>query len=408
MDDCRGNHSKVRVTQLVLYLAIFVAMPMLTFLVGRSVDGYLGLPVFPPLPWNLVVGLGVFLGGLWLGLRSTMLLYGLGGGLPWGEVKEEAKTSRLVTSGVYAYTRNPMILGYTLLPFGMGVMFQSPGMALTISPFVLVANVLIVKLVEEPNLVARFGEDYIRYRERTPILIPKLRTLYSSTLNSVKGREVQLLYLFISLVGLIILTRLAFSKSAQEILSWQTHLVGAIFTTICLFGFVVAVFPRSLRGISHGSVSNPHWKGHHPNCERFSNHLIWIKERPYCAGCTGLALGAALSIIGSVLYFVLGVFPLDTEAVFWLGVCVVALGLAQHFVDLGSPHLHLVLNVGLVYGSFLLAASLNVMGASLYVEAYHLGLVVLWVASRISLSQEEHTRICRSCGLGCGYGYSLS
>jgi len=173
LGDERGDHVQVKATQLVPYLAIFIVMPSVTFLVGRTLDSHLGLPRYPPLPWNLVVGLGMFLGGLWLGLKSTRLLYSLGGGLPWGEARAEAKTSRLVTSGVYAYTRNPMIIGYTVLPFGMGVMFQSPGMALSISPFVLVANVLIVKLVEEPNLVARFGEEYLRYRELTPFLVPR-------------------------------------------------------------------------------------------------------------------------------------------------------------------------------------------------------------------------------------------
>jgi hypothetical protein len=131
-----------------------------------------------------------------------------------------------------------------------------------------------------------------------------------------------------------------------------------------------------------------------------------LQGKPLCAGCTGLALGAALSVVGSVLYFFFGVFPLDPEVALWLGASMVALGLVQHFVDLGSPHLHLALNVALVCGSFMLAASLNAMGVSFFVEAYHLGLVFLWVASRIRVSQEEHVLVCRSCGLGCGHGYN--
>jgi len=402
-----GNHVQVKAAQLASYLTIFVVMPTVTFLVGRIVDSRLGLPRYPPMPWNLIVGLVVFLGGLWLGLKSTRLLYSLGGGLPWGEARKEAKTSRLVTSGVYAYIRNPMIIGYTLLPFGMGVMFQSPGMALSISPLVLVANVVIVKLVEEPNLVERFGEEYIQYRARTPFLFPRPGALYRSLLSSAEGREAQLLYLGLSLAGLIIITRLAFSSSVPPLFfPGQTLLTGAAFIAICLFGFVAAVSPRSLRGLGHGSGSNPRVRGHHPDCEKFSNHVVWISGKPYCAGCTGLALGAALSALGAALYFFFGVFLLDPEAAFWLGASMVSLGLAQHFVDLGSPHLHMALNVALVCGSFMLAASLNVMGVSFYVEAYHLGLVVFWVAARIRVSQEEHALVCRSCGLGCGHGFN--
>jgi hypothetical protein len=225
--------------------------------------------------------------------------------------------------------------------------------------------------------------------------------------SSNRERGTQLLYLSLSLIGLIILTTLAFRGSLSPLLlPWQTRFIGAVFMAVCLFGFVAAVSPRSLRGFGHGSEPNPHVRGHHPDCEKFRNHVVWIWGRPYCAGCTGLALGAALSILGSGLYFFLGVFPFNPGTVFWLGALMVTMGLAQHFIDLGSPYLHLFLNVILVCGSFMLAASMDAMGVSFYVEAYHLGLVVFWVASRIRLSQEEHAIICRSCGLGCGHGFS--
>lgn len=215
-----------------------------------------------------------------------------------------------------------------------------------------------------------------------------------------------MLYLGLSLAGLIILTRLAFIDVPPVFFSGQTRLTGAVFIAVCLFGLVAALSPSSLRGLRHGSVSNPLIRGHHPDCEKFSNHVLWISGKPYCAGCTGLALGAALSVVGSALYFFFGVFLLDAEVAFWLGALMVALGLVQHFVDLGSSHLHMALNVALVCGSFMLAASLNAMGVSFYVEAYHLGLAVFWVASRIRVSQEEHIRVCASCGFGCGHGFN--
>jgi uncharacterized membrane-anchored protein YitT (DUF2179 family) len=109
--------------------------------------------------------------------------------------------------------------------------------------------------------------------------------------------------------------------------------------------------------------------------------------------------------MGSVLYFFLGLHLFMPEAVFWLGVASVALGLTQHFIDLDSPHVHLLLNVALVCGSFMLASSLDAMRASFYVEAYHLGLVVFWVATRIRVSQEEHLLVCSACGLECDKGF---
>lgn len=396
---------QVKVPQLAIYLTIFVAAPLLTFLVGGAVDRALSLPLFPPFPWNLPAGLSVFLFGLWLGLKSTRLLYSVGDGLPWGEARSEDRTRKLVTTGVYAYTRNPMVIGYSLLPVGLGLMFQSPGMTVSISPIVFIVNILIVKLREEPNLKARFGAEYIRYVEKTPFLFPRPGSLIRALSSNLNGRETQLLFISISLAGLMILARLPFIDGVPQIsFPFQTEITGTLFIAVCVLGLVAAVSPRSLRGLGHGSSSS-RTVGHHPDCERFRGHVVWYNGHPLCAGCSGLALGALIGIIGSVLYFFLGFHPFTPEVVFWLGAASVALGLTQHFIDLDSPHVHLLLNVALVCGSFMLASSLDAMGASFYVEAYHLGLVVFWVATRIRVSQEEHILVCSACGLECDMGF---
>jgi protein-S-isoprenylcysteine O-methyltransferase Ste14 len=64
-----------------------------------------------------------------------------------------------------------MVLGYSLLPCGMGLMFRSLGMAFIVPAVVLVINIILVKAVEEPNLEKRFGETYREYKAKTPFLI---------------------------------------------------------------------------------------------------------------------------------------------------------------------------------------------------------------------------------------------
>lgn len=170
-----GGAPRIDRRQLSTYLLIFVIAPVLTYVIGRWIDAYFSLPAFPPFPYNLSIGLGVFFSGLAIGIKSTRQLYSEGLGLPWGEVLRETQTTSLVTTGLYAYTRNPMVLGYSILPCGMGIMFRSPGMAFPVSAFVLLVNVVIVKTREEPNLEERFGEEYREYRRRTPFLIPRTR-----------------------------------------------------------------------------------------------------------------------------------------------------------------------------------------------------------------------------------------
>ncbi len=393
--------------QLALYLLIFVAMPVITYVAGRQVDAVLSLQSYPPFPWNLYMGVSVFIFGLGVGLRSTRLLYRHGGGLPWGEAVEDAKTSRLVTSGVYAYTRNPMVLGYSTLPLAMGVLLQSPGMALSITPLVLLLNVAIVKLREEPDLEERFGDEYRRYKERTPFLVPDPGELYRGFVrHGLAGRRTQILYVSIGLVLLVFLGLLAFSPSTPMITFADQNLVtGSLFILVCTAGLVAAAAPWRLNGLGHDANLKPRLVGHHPDCPEFRGHVLRVNGRALCAGCTGLALGAASAIVGGFLCFFGGFSVGDPVTVFYAGALLVALGLVQHFIDMGSPLFHLVLNVSLVFGAFMLTASLMEMGVSFLVEAYLMASVLFWVAARIRVSQEEHVRACSRCAEPCPDGY---
>jgi protein-S-isoprenylcysteine O-methyltransferase Ste14 len=175
--------------QLVTYLAIFVVVPILTYLIGERLDELLSLPAFPPFPANLLIGFAVFYVGLSIGIKSTKVLYREGMGLPWGEARKKVQSSRLVVTGPYAYTRNPMILGYSMLPCGMGFMFRSPGMFTAIPLAVALINIVIVKIREEPSLETRFGQEFLNYKESTPFLIPGPRDLVNLVMESYLGKS---------------------------------------------------------------------------------------------------------------------------------------------------------------------------------------------------------------------------
>jgi len=85
-----------------------------------------------------------------------------------------APTEHLVVGGAYRYVRNPMYLavgsviaGQALL-LGRAVLFGYLAVfALTVAAF--------VHGYEEPTLEARYGEEYVAYRERVPRWIPVFR-----------------------------------------------------------------------------------------------------------------------------------------------------------------------------------------------------------------------------------------
>lgn len=72
---------------------------------------------------------------------------------------------KLVTHGVYRYSRNPQVVGWFLLYTGIALCGRS-GAALLIAGMFLLTFVPWI-LAEERALERRFGDDYRRYREQT-------------------------------------------------------------------------------------------------------------------------------------------------------------------------------------------------------------------------------------------------
>ena len=40
---------------------------------------------------------------------------------------------------------------------------------------------------------------------------------------------------------------------------------------------------------------------HHPHCDRHIHHLIWVKGRPLCLGCTSMAIGVPIGLAVAAL-----------------------------------------------------------------------------------------------------------
>jgi len=73
--------------------------------------------------------------------------------------------SRLVTNGIYNWTRNPMYLGMALLYCGLAIVFDSL-FALVLLPVVLVVIQTQVIAREETYLERAFGDQYRAYKMR--------------------------------------------------------------------------------------------------------------------------------------------------------------------------------------------------------------------------------------------------
>ena len=72
-------------------------------------------------------------------------------------------SSKVVRSGLYAYSRNPIYLGWFLLIAGIGLRNASL-LVLVVAVTMLLLLYWAVIVEEEAYLEKRFGEEYLRYK----------------------------------------------------------------------------------------------------------------------------------------------------------------------------------------------------------------------------------------------------
>jgi protein-S-isoprenylcysteine O-methyltransferase Ste14 len=75
------------------------------------------------------------------------------------------KSSALVTTGLYRYSRNPMYLGLLCILFGWALYLGSISQLLLLPFFVLTLNKMQIEQ-EEKILSEKFGQSYIDYQRR--------------------------------------------------------------------------------------------------------------------------------------------------------------------------------------------------------------------------------------------------
>jgi protein-S-isoprenylcysteine O-methyltransferase Ste14 len=120
---------------------------------------------WPAVPGAVLIAAGL---ALWAWTVTLFARIGKGTLAPWDP------TQRLVVHGPYRHVRNPMISGVIAILLGEAALLGSwTLLAWALAFFAL--NATYIPLVEEPGLVRRFGDDYLRYRENVPRWLPRPR-----------------------------------------------------------------------------------------------------------------------------------------------------------------------------------------------------------------------------------------
>jgi protein-S-isoprenylcysteine O-methyltransferase Ste14 len=75
------------------------------------------------------------------------------------------KTVRLVTRGIYRFTRNPMYLGFILMLLGLAFFVGTPPFYLAAGAYFVLINWVFCPY-EEAKLTGTFGQEFLNYKAR--------------------------------------------------------------------------------------------------------------------------------------------------------------------------------------------------------------------------------------------------
>ena len=158
---------KTRIVLTPIGVALFGAFTVLFVLAAIIVDRLLYMPDLLPEGARLPVSLPLIAAGISIAAWSAFQFIKVKGTpVPFNP------PPKLVKTGPYRFVRNPMLTGVFLLLFGIGFAVNSISMVVFFTPLYVLINVWELKNIEEPELVKRLGDEYIKYHRNTPMFIP--------------------------------------------------------------------------------------------------------------------------------------------------------------------------------------------------------------------------------------------
>lgn len=171
-----ANWSRHKYSDTQKVLALIPAGFLFVFLIPYTLlkplprlDALLNLPRLYFEVVNIVIGVILIVVGVtfaWWSIGSQ-LLQANGTPLP------VMATQRLLVSGVFKRSRNPMTFGTILAYLGISVIAGSISAVAVVLLFAALL-ILYIKNIEEKELELRFGEEYLAYKASTPFLFPRI------------------------------------------------------------------------------------------------------------------------------------------------------------------------------------------------------------------------------------------
>jgi len=163
------TRNKLKAVITPLGLIFWFSLAVLLIFASLWLDGLLSVQVRFSSPANIVLSVPPLVIGASLCLWSVYsFIKARGSPVPLNPPKE------LVTTGLYSRIRNPMLLGWFILLFGLGILLNSISLIFIFTPLFILLNILYIKTIEEKEMEKKFGKQYLKYKKSVPRFIPRL------------------------------------------------------------------------------------------------------------------------------------------------------------------------------------------------------------------------------------------
>jgi protein-S-isoprenylcysteine O-methyltransferase Ste14 len=130
-------------------------------------------PLFLSKEINYLISIPLFLIGIIFAFWSNIDLFRIGKGGPTDVfgIALSPRTKKLVISGPYRYTRNPMVFGMNAIYFSLAI-FLNSWISMALVALFLLIIIVYLKFTEEKRLMKDFGEKYLEYKRKVPMIFP--------------------------------------------------------------------------------------------------------------------------------------------------------------------------------------------------------------------------------------------
>lgn len=150
-------------------LFLWLIMILISALLGLYIDLFF-IEIWIPVYIRIVGLIGFYISMKLLKFSGRMLK-------ELGEPSEWGWTTKLVTTGIYKCVRHPHHFGIGLSITSIGLLIGGISTFTLMTITIWISIILFLIMIEEKELLEKFGDEYIRYKKDTPMLLPKIRCL---------------------------------------------------------------------------------------------------------------------------------------------------------------------------------------------------------------------------------------